>query len=500
MFSIILTLLVVCLILFRVPQNLFELYRKYRAVRNIPGWPTHWLWGNLHQLQLNHETAEKWIAYIIEHRNKVSRFWLGPFYPIVTVSHSDPVSKLIGKLPKDRDVYTYLMPWLGEGLLISDGKKWMRNRRLLTPAFHHEILRGYIPVVNSCLEILLNKWTDSAKDGVPVCVFRDISKLSLDIIMRCAFSCQSNCQLSDQHPYINSVNKLLPLVSQRFLNPLYRINFIYTLTASGRKFKQACKIAHEYTESVIRERRKDLENKSKQSDDILNKIGKKQYLDFLDILLTAQDEDGKGLTDLEIRDEADTFMFEGHDTTTSGISWTIYCLAQHPEHQDKVREEVKSVLMGRDYLEYDDLKELKYTQWCIKEAMRRYPPVFNFMRVTTEDTEIEGHMIPKGMTVVFQVPSIHHHPDTWENPLEYNPLRFHPSNAEGRDPYAFIPFSAGYRNCIGQNFALNEEKMVIASLINLFNITLDETHEVRILPKVVLRTENDIKIKLVPIS
>ncbi len=124
-------------------------------------------------------------------------------------------------------------------------------------------------------------------------------------------------------------------------------------------------------------------------------------------------------------------MFEGHDT--SGMSWTLYCLAKHPGHQDKAREEVKNALMGREFLEYDDLKDLKYTTWCIKEAMRLYPPpVTNLIRITTEDTEIDGHVIPEGTTVIIDIRLIHLHPDTWENPNEYDPLRFHPSNAEGR--------------------------------------------------------------------
>ena len=121
----------------------------------------------------------------------------------------------------------------------------------------------------------------------------------------------------------------------------------------------------------------------------------------------------------------DTFILAGHHTTTTGMSWTLYCLAKHPEHQDKIREEVRSVLMGREWLEYEDLKDLKYTTWCIKESVRLYPPVYRLGRCTTEDIEIEGHVIPKNVMVLVEIFQIHRHPDTWENPNEYNPLRFH---------------------------------------------------------------------------
>ncbi len=404
-FSVVLAVFLVIIALFSVPQQLWGLYRRWRAVRSIPGWPTHWFWGNMHQVwKLDQETAEQRTAYIQETGHKITRIWLGPFIPVVQITHCDGIRKIM-KLPKDQDTYDFFLPWLGDGLLLSSGKKWQRNRRLLTPAFHFEILKGYVPVMNNCLEIFMQKWTTSAKENLPVCVFNDVSKLSLDIIMRCAFSSQSSCQVSDSHPYINAVGQLVELVVSRFLNILYRSEFIYNLSPSGRKFKKACRVAHDYTESVIRERKQALgidgTGVGEETEAVLKKASEqRKYLDFLDILLTARDEDGKGLTDLEIRDEADTFMFEGHDTTTSGMSWTLYCLAKHPEHQDKVRDEVRSVLMGREWLEYDDLKDLQYTTWCIKEAMRLYPPVFNIVRMTTEDTEIGGHMIPKGMMVI----------------------------------------------------------------------------------------------------
>lgn len=406
------------------------------------------------------------------------------------------------KLPKEQSLYAYMLPWLGDGLLISEGSKWFRNRKLLTPAFHYEILKGYVPVVNGCLQVLQSKWTTAAKEGTSVCVFKDVSQLSLDIIMHCAFSSESNCQLSEDHAYVNAVPELTVLISNRIHNLLHRSQFLYSLSAQGKKFRRLCQVAHDFTESVIRERKKALNISSdaslkEGSEDILKRAGKqRKYLDFLDILLTAQDEDGRGLTDLEIRDEADTFMFEGHDTTTSGMSWTLYCLAKHPEHQDKIREEVRHVLMGREWLEYEDLKDLNYTTWCIKEAMRLYPPVFDIIRVTTEDMDISGYMIPKGMIVLLDILRLHRHPDHWENPEEYNPLRFHPTNAEGRHPYAYVPFSAGYRNCIGQNFALNEVKMVIASIISRFQVTLDESHQVEMMQRIILRAKNDIKIKL----
>ena len=462
-------------------------------MRDIPGWPTHWLWGNLHQIKLEESFLNEYNDWVSKNRCKISKRWFGPLIPRVIVNHCDP-ARIVLKEPKDDGMYSFLKPWLGDGLLISQGKKWFRNRRLLTPAFHYEILKPYIEVYNSCLKTMVGKWMTSVKKNEPVKVFETVKLLSLDIIMQCVFSFESNCQQegTKNHPYVEAVCDLIELTSARILTLHHRIDWIYYFSANGRKYRRACKKAHEYSEMVIKERRKAL-NVSQGS------MSKRKYLDFLDVLLTAADEDGNGLTDLEIRDEADTFMFEGHDTTTSGISWTLYCLAKYPEHQEKIREEVRNVLMGREWLEYNDLKDLKYTQWCIKEAMRLYPPVFFITRRASSDLELDGHIIPKGMVIGVSIRMIHRHPDTWVNPNEYDPLRFHPSNVEGRDPYAYIPFSAGQRNCIGQSFALNEEKLVVASLVHKFKLSLVEGYKVEACPKIILRPQDDILVNLTPL-
>ena len=459
------------------------------------------MWGNLHQVRPDEETVFKFKNWICDNGIKVSRMWFGPLYPATGVHHCSVVGKVL-KQPKQYSTYRFLVPWLGDGLLISQGPKWYRNRHLLTPAFHFEILKPYVSVYNSCVKVLLDKWSASAKQNEPVKLFETLSLMSLDIILQCAFSYKSDCQNSKvTQPYVQAIYSLVRLPTDRLFNPFYHIDWIYALTPDGRKMKEVCGIVHEHSERVIQERRKTLGLDGGSADGdgtaIRESVTKqKKYLDFLDILLTAADEEGKGLTDLEIRNEADTFMFEGHDTTTSGVSWTLYLLAKCPEHQEKVREEVRNVLMGREWLEYDDLKELKYTQWCIKEAMRLYPPVFHIFREASEDLELAGHVVPKGMQVGISIFNIHRQPDTWPNPDEFDPLRFHPSNAEGRDPYAYLPFSAGSRNCIGQNFAMNEERVVVASIVHRFALSLEESHRVEIVPKVVLRTKDDIKVNL----
>ena len=500
--TILLVLLLMLCTWFSIPRNLWNFYRKWKAVRHVPGWPTHWFYGNLHQIQPNEAFLKAYRKSVAENRWKFSRVWYGPFTVFLGIHHNDPLKKIL-KSPKPKFVCDLLRPWLGEGLLVAQGEKWHRNRRLLTPAFHFSILKQYVAIYNDCLDTLISKWHPFALKKQPVRLFNSISVVSLDIISQCAFSYKSEYHGSSvQAEYIKAVLELSVCIGERFFTLLYQIDWLYWLTPHGKRMKRLCKLVHKHAEMIIAERKKALgldEGRVQNASVLLKHVSERRMLDLLDILLTAVDEDGVGLTDLEVRDEVDTFMFEGHDTTTSGMCWTLYCLAKHPEYQEKVREEVRNVLKGRRQLNYNDLKDLKYTQWCIKEAMRLYTPVDTIFRELQEDMELDGQWFPKGMLIYIPIHTIHQNPLVWPNPEVFDPLRFDPVNVEGRDPYAYLPFSAGYRNCIGQIFALNEAKTVVASIVRHFRLSVDEDHHVEVDPKLVQRAVNDIQLKLEPL-
>lgn len=485
-----------------LPSYIFNFLKELRVAKKVAGhpWPTHWLFGDLFNMAPTERFLLTVQKSVQQSRNKMVKIWLGPTYVYYALHHPSVIKHVL-KNPKNEVIYNLLRPWIGDGLLVSEGAKWLRNRRLLTPAFHYEILKPYVPVYTSCVEVMLKKWETQANVGKPVRVFETVGLLSLDVVLQCAFSYHSNCQEEGKgQDYVKAVYRMAELVVERSLSPFSYLGWLYWWTARGKEMQKWCGVVHKHSEQVIEERKATLGlvdgNAGLDSEVLKRARRQRKYLDFLDILLTARDESGGGLTDLEIRDEVDTFMFEGHDTTTSGMSWSLYCLAQHPQHQEKVREEVEGVLMGRQQLQHDDLKELNYTTWCIKEAMRLYPPVIEVYRRLKEDTLLDGVIIPKDSKVAISINNLHHHPDVWQDPNEYNPLRFHPENAEGRDPFAYMPFSAGYRNCIGQNFALNEEKVVIATICSRFKFSLLPCHEVELLPTINLRTRNDILLQV----
>ncbi|KAJ9577095.1 hypothetical protein L9F63_006332, partial [Diploptera punctata] len=243
----------------------------------------------------------------------------------------------------------------------------------------------------------------------------------------------------------------------------------------GKRYEECLRILHGFTNKVIQERKK-LRKVTENNTTISNKekeeefLGKKKRLAFLDLLLETS-EGGKHLTDTDIREEVDTFMFEGHDTTSAGICWTLFLLGSHPEIQDKVYKELESIFEGSNRpATMRDLAEMKYLERTIKESLRLYPSVPFIGRILKEDTKIGNYLIPGGCMMNLQIYHVHRNSDQYPDPEAFNPDNFLPERVAQRHPYAYIPFSAGPRNCIGQKFAILEEKTVISSVLRNFKL------------------------------
>ncbi|XP_078686339.1 cytochrome P450 4F12-like [Branchiostoma floridae x Branchiostoma belcheri] len=462
-------------LVFVVLKFLKKYIRDIRTGLKFPCPPFHWLYCNLHLT--GNEFGEEYLAMtrdVVEKHPRAHTLWWPGYMPLITLTHPAPIKQLL-KAPTKKSVdYDHLRPWLGNGLVMSDGPVWKAQRRLLTPAFHFDILKQYISVYNMAAEEMIEKLVEYDGKDQSVEMFQQASLCTMEIILQCAFS---GGGMSDKtkEDYLGAVKKIGDLMVQADLNTLYFIfPTIYYLSSGGREFLRMCDFVHDTANSVIRRRREELE----RDPEIL---AEKKRLDFIDILLTARDEDGRGMTDEEIREQVDTFLFAGHDTTSSTLCWTLYSLAQHPDHQQKVQEEVEEVLSGRDgsTIEWEDLNKLTYLTMCMKESIRLHTIVPLISRTTTEDTVINDVPIPKDTYVAIHLYGLHHNPEVWgPDHMEFDPSRFHPDRMKGMDSHAFIPFSAGPRNCIGQAFALNEEKVLLARLLHKFTFELDPTRPV----------------------
>lgn len=331
-----------------------------------------------------------------------------------------------------------------------------------------------------------------------------ITLCALDIICITSMDSSPNAQGDTNSPYVKAVGRITELIQKRQRSPWLWPDIVYFLTPSGREHNHCLKILHGFTNKVIDERIADRAAKKKDPQTEGNdteqgeegEFKRKRRLAFLDLLLEAYD---KGEISREgIREEVDTFMFEGHDTTAAGLTWALYLLARHPHVQQQVHEEVDKFFEQRpETLTVEDLKDLRYLECVVKEAQRMFPSVPFIARTTTEDCHLDGYLAPKGTALGVCTIGLHRNPKVWEAPLEFNPDRFLPENSQGRHPYAFVPFSAGPRNCIGQRFALQEEKLVLAHVLR--NFTLDSTQtfdELQTCGEIITRPKNGIFVSL----
>uniref|UniRef100_UPI003B5C7B35 uncharacterized LOC119834290 n=1 Tax=Zerene cesonia TaxID=33412 RepID=UPI003B5C7B35 len=392
--------------------------------------------------------------------------------------------------------YTFFRSWLGEGLLVSNGSKWHQRRKLLTSAFHFNILKKYASSFVEYTENLLNKietqTSNERTDVVPL-----LSNATLRIMCQTAMGISMDqVAESEKKKYFEAIYTVGECIVRRLCRIWYYSSFVYNRTDLGKAEAKALVNLHAFTNRVIRERKTYLEDKNElgisESDENTSTKGR---LAMLDLLLQCEKE---GSIDLNgIREEVDTFMFEGHDTTAMALSFFVMRIANEPEIQENMYEELKTIFQGSDRLPtMDDLNDMKYLECCIKESLRLYPSVPFIARYLKEDVVLSGYTVPKGVGCHIHIYDLHHNEDIYPEPEKFIPERFLPENVLKRHRYAFIPFSAGPRNCIGQKFAFLEMKTVISGLLRKFKIEpVTKTDEVVLTADVVLRSTHPLYVK-----
>nr|CAI5817576.1 unnamed protein product [Callosobruchus analis] len=356
--------------------------------------------------------------------------------------------------------YQHLYNWLGSGLLISNATKWRKSRKMLTPAFHFSILEQFTDIFEKNGKILIEKLEGTC--GKEIDVHPYITWCALDVI--CV-----RAQDNNDPQYVFAVKDMCRILIERMFSLLGRNNWTYRLTSNYRQEKKHLNVLHSRTRSVIQSRKKEGLSQAKTvADD--EDIGRKKKLAFLDSLLAAT-IDGRPLTDDEIREEVDTFMFAGHDTTAAAISFCLYLLMLNPEVQAKAFEEQKTLFGGSlpSTVTHRDLQEMKYLECVLKETLRMYPSVPFISRKTVSDVVYkDGKVIPKDTTVILFIYGAHKNPKYFKDPEKFDPSRFETN--EGNKPFAYTPFSAGPRNCIGQKFAVLEMKSTVSKILRHFEI------------------------------
>jgi cytochrome P450 len=366
-----------------------------------------------------------------------------------------------------------LGPLLGNGLLTGEGELWRRQRRIAAPAFHARRTAEFVATMAACTQTMLRRWRARS---APFDVAAEMTALTLDIIARTMFS----TEVADE---VEAVRRLTDVVVNLHPSLLDLFGFPQWIPRPQPKPYRAAVAAFEaLVARFLAERRG----------------GKVERGDLFSMLLAARDaETGEGMSERQLRDEILTIFLAGHETTANALSWTWYLLAQHPQAQARLHQELDRVLGGRTP-SFADLAALSWTRMVIEEAMRLYPPAHTIARRAIAEDVIGGVRVPPGASVTISMYVTHRNPSLWPDPERFDPERFAPAAVAGRHRFAYLPFGGGPRICIGNGFAMAEAQVILAMVAQRYRLRLAEDHAVEPIGLITLRPKNGLWVTLEP--
>lgn len=362
-----------------------------------------------------------------------------------------------------------LRPMLGSGLMTVDGDEWSHQRRYLQPAFHNEVIDGYVPEMAAQTEKVLDVWARETVDNGTLDLAPRFSHLTLAIVAKTLFGLELTGQAEKFGRAVDTLNAIMS-------------HFDPWDSSAMVEFQQAQNVIGRVVKEIA---------DTTTTDNASN---------LLSALRGASDHEGKcPLASGQIRDQIFTFLMAGHETTAKALTWALYLLARHPQEQQRCREEALAVL-GDHAPDPTRLDALEYTWQVLQEAMRLYPSVWSMSRKALADDEVLGYHIPADSLVIVSPYTLHRRVDLWPDPERFDPDRFTADAVIARDSFSYIPFSQGSRTCIGRPFAISETKLVLAMLLRRFEVTLAVDGEIEPEALVTLRPRQGLPVRLTPIA
>ncbi len=441
-----------------------------KAVPKIPA--KHWFWRN--SLEVLKDPLAFFKKTFHEHGDIYDVN--SNIYTIYIISNPDLIQEVLQSKAKQfskSDDYKILKHSLGNGLLTSEGEFWKKQRRIAQPAFYKESLRKLVATIIEDTNKFVDKWQHLQE----VEVHHEMMLLTQEIVTNALFGTELHVDAEQIQENITIGNEFL---SKKIMTPFSLP--IWFPTKASRQYHKSRRYNNRVITEVIENRRQD----------------KKEYHDLLAMLMHAKDEEtGETMSNQQLKDEAITIFVAGHETTANAMSWAFYLMAKHPDKQEKVRQEAIRVLGEDNQLSFEKLRELEYTQMVINETMRLYPPAWSMGRKAIDDVEVGGYEFKKNATVLIDIYMTHRHTKYWDKPEDFIPERFTDEEKKKRHKLSYMPFGAGQRMCIGNNFAMMEMQVILALLLKNFTISLAKKSEI-IAPEplVTLRPKTDIHIQI----
>jgi cytochrome P450 len=383
------------------------------------------------------------------------------------VNHPDHIRHVLVEnhhnYSKDTYINHMFKTMVGDGLITSEGEAWRRQRRLMQPAFHPQRLAALDALITSQVAAMLARWGVASAQAQPVNLAHEISALTLSITTQALFGVDLGEDVS--------------LVGQA-------VDMGGALLARPRdpRFRQGLQVVDEIVQRIILSRR---------AEGVLAG-GTSPGGDLLGAMMSLRDaHTGLGMDDSSLRDQVITLLLAGYETTASALAWTFYLLSQNPDVVGRLRLELSASLGGRPPV-YADLPRLPYTRQVFEESLRLYPPAWVLGRVALEDDMLGEYTLPAGTVVAISPYTAHRRPAAWDHPERFTPGRPQPQR------FAYLPFGAGPRQCIGKPFAMMEAQLIIAMVVQRFDLTLVPDHEIKPEVVFVLRPDRQMKVTLAP--
>ena len=374
--------------------------------------------------------------------------------------------------------FDLLLPLLGYGLLSNDGESWLRQRRLVQPAFHRRQIMAFAKTMTDAAERRFDRWEQAAREEKLVSFDREMMELTFEIAGRTMFS----VDLTEESQEIGDI---LSELNQLFINMAMEPFSLYTLKMQflprTRRIFRDIGTLDQLIYAMIAQRREAEDPGS----------------DLMGMLLAARDEEtGLGMDEKQIRDEVLTLLIAGHETTALLMTWLFYCLGCNPDVEAQLHDEVDRTLNGR-LPTFEDIPNLVYTRQVVDETMRVYPPAYALSRACN-DADVVGDFAVSPDSIITLSPYITHRlPEFWDEPDRFDPERFTPAKSAARHRFAYIPFGAGPRQCIGNGFALTEGVLLAAAIAQRFRLRIPEGYAAELSPQITLHPKGDMPLRFV---
>ena len=396
-----------------------------------------------------------------------------PRYDVYLVQRPEDVETMLlsdrAKYVKHRFFWRHVTAIFGNGLLTSEGEFWLRQRRLAAPGFHPERIAAYGAVFASFADRHASLW----RAGETRDLHRDFMRLTMEIVAKTLFDSEVATEVDEIG---RSFDRIIREIAKRFRRPFKIPDALPT--PGNLRYRRGIAMLDRIVARILAERRDSPGDRG----------------DLLSMLLAARDDDGRPMSEKQLRDEVITLFLAGHETTAIGLSWMLMLLARNPRAEARLAAEIREVA-GDRLPAVADLPRLRYADACVREALRLYPPAYAVGRETIANTTLSGYPIPAGATLFFSPWTLHRDPRWFPEPEAFLPERWLDGSAARVPKYGYLPFGGGPRICIGERFATMEMILILATLVRRFRFQMvgpDPTP----FPSITLRPDGGLPMRL----